>query len=170
MGTRLLLILSLALSCGPAFAGERVLRHEKIVHAPVSEVWKAFTTSEGTRHWMAPSAVVDLRIGGTIKTNYKEGAKPDDPGTIVHHVLSYEPERMLSTQFTAPEGVSGAPRTAEAIWWVARMEPLPDGSTRVTYTGVGWGEGADWDAAYRFFDRGNAYTLDQLAKYLEKKN
>ncbi len=161
------LIHSFAHATAPA--EERVLRHEKVIHAPVAEVWKAFTTSEGTRHWMAPVAEVDFRLGGSIRTNYSPTAKPGDPGTIVHHILSYEPGRMLSTQFTAPAGATGPARTAQAVWWVARMEPLPDGSTRLTYTGVGWGEGAEWDAAYQFFDRGNAYTLQQLADYLEKK-
>ena len=163
-----LLVIALLLG-GNAFAAERILRHERVIHARVGEVWKAFTTSEGARHWMAPSAEVELKVGGTIRTNYTAGAKPGDPGMIVHRILSYEPERMLSTQFTAPAGATGPARTAQAVWWVARMEPLPDGSTRVTYTGVGWGEGAEWDAAFQFFDRGNAYTLDQLVNYLEKK-
>ena len=158
-----------ALVCCNAHGAERVLRHEKVVHAPVSEVWKAFTTSEGVRHWMAPVAEVDFRVGGAIRTNYKADAKPGDPGTIVHRILSYEPERMLSTQFTAPAGATGPAKTAQAVWWVARMEPLPDGSTRVTYTGVGWGEGPEWDAAYAFFERGNTLTLGQLVEYLERK-
>jgi len=170
MRTEMLLLASVLLFAGPARSEERVLRLEKLVHAPVGEVWKAFTTSEGARHWMAPVAEVDLRLGGSIRTNYKADSKPGDAGTIVHRILSYEPGRMISTQFTAPEGAAAPARTAQAVWWVARMEPLPDGNTRLTHTGIGWGEGPEWDAAYQFFERGNAWTLQQLVNYLEKRD
>ena len=169
MRTEMLWLATVLMFTGHARAEQRVLRHEMVIPAPVSEVWKAFTTSEGVRQWMAPVADVDLKLGGSIRTNYKADSKPGDPGTIVHRILSYEPERMISTQFTAPEGASGPARTAQAVWWVARMEPLPDGNTRLTYTGIGWGEGPEWDAAYQFFDRGNARTLEQLVNYLEKR-
>ena len=150
-------------------ADDRVLRHEVILDAPVEEVWKAFTTSEGVRNWMAPVGEVDLRIGGSIKTNYNRQAKIGDPGTIVHHILSYEPGRMISTQFTAPETAPAHAKTAQAVWWVARMEPLPDGRTRLTYTGIGWGEGPEWEESYRFFNSGNAWTLQQLANYFDRR-
>ena len=137
--------------------------------APVEEVWKAFSTGQGARHWMAPVAEVDLRLHGTIKTNYNPQAKIGDPGTIVHHILSYEPERMISTQFTAPEGAPPKARIAQSVWWVARMEPLSGGRTRLTYTGVGWGQGPEWEEAFLFFDRGNAWTFQQLVNYLAPK-
>ncbi len=161
--------LAIALLVPQAARAERILRHEAILDASVKEVWEAFTTSEGARHWMAPVAEVDLRIGGTIKTNYNPQARIGDPGTIVHHILSYEPERMITTRFTAPEGAPTKAKAAQAVWWVARLEPLPDGRTRLTYTGVGWGQGPVWDEAYEFFDRGNAWTFQQLGNYLRKK-
>jgi hypothetical protein len=34
------------------------------VPAPVSEVWRAFSTSGGLSTWLTPNAVVDLRPGG----------------------------------------------------------------------------------------------------------
>jgi uncharacterized protein YndB with AHSA1/START domain len=147
-----------------ARAGDRILRTEAVVHAPVAEVWKAFTTKEGIQAWMVPVAEVDWRIGGTIKTNYNPQAKIGDPGTIVHHILSYEPERMLATQFTAPETAPPAARMGHGTWLVYRFEPIGEHDTRVTVSMMGWGEGPEWDRSYAFFEKGNAWEMEQLVK------
>src|ERR1700749_4940428 len=47
-----------------ATAGEQALVIEVTVPAPIGQVWKAFTTSEGLSTWLKPNAVVDLRGGG----------------------------------------------------------------------------------------------------------
>ena len=147
-----------------ATAAERILRTEVVVHAPVSEVWKAFTTKEGVQSWMVPVAEVDLRIGGTIKTNYNPKAKIGDPGTIVHHILSYEPERMLATRFeAAPDGPDWA-KLAQVTWVVYRFDPLSPQETRVVVSMMGWGEGPAWDDSYEHFRRGNAWEMEQLVK------
>ncbi len=158
------LLLAMASMVPAATAQDRILRTEAVVHAPGGEVWKAFTTKEGVQSWMVPVAEVDLRLGGTIKTNYNPQAKIGDPGTIVHHILSYEPERMLATRFTTPESASPEAKLAQATWVVYRFEPLSPRQTRVTVSMMGWGTGAAWDASYDFFKRGNEWEMQQLVK------
>ena len=85
----LLFFLAVAVIIPAATAQDRILRTEAVVAAPVGEVWKAFTTKNGVQSWMVPVAEVDLRLGGTLKTNYNPQARIGDPGTIVHHILSY---------------------------------------------------------------------------------
>jgi uncharacterized protein YndB with AHSA1/START domain len=148
-----------------AAAGDRILRTEAVVHAPVDDVWRAFTTKDGVQSWMVPVAEVDLRLGGTLKTNYNPQAKIGDPGTIVHHILSYEPKRMLSTHFDAPESAPAAAKTAQATWVVYRFEPISAQETRVTVSMMGWGEGPEWDQSYAFFEKGNAWEMEQLATH-----
>ncbi len=160
----LMVTLLMGLVADAAMAGERILRTEALVHAPASEVWKAFTTKEGIQSWMVPVAEIDLRLGGTLKTHYSPQAKIGDPGTIVHHILSYEPERMLATQFTAPEGAPPEAKLAQQTWVVYRLEPLSARETRVTVSMMGWGEGPEWDRSYAFFERGNAWEMEQLVK------
>ncbi len=29
---------------------------------------------------------------------------------------------------------------------------------------VGWGQGADWEKSYNFFEKGNAWTFQQMLK------
>ncbi len=167
---RLVLITVIAAIAAPFAAGsDRILRTEATVHAPVGEVWKAFTTKQGVQSWMVPVAEVDLRLGGTLKANYDPQAKIGDPGTIVHRILSYEPERMLTTQFTAPEDAAPEAKLAQQTWVVYRFEPLSAQETRVTVSMMGWGEGPDWDRSYAFFEKGNAWEMEQLVKRFAPK-
>ena len=153
---------------GECTAGERILRTETVVPAPVAEVWKALTTKDGIQSWMAPVAEIDLRLGGTLKTNYNPQAKIGEPGAIVHRILCYEPERMLATQFTAPEGAPPEAKLAQQTWVVYRLEPLAAGETRVTVSMMGWGQGPEWDRSYAFFEKGNAWEMEQLVKHFAK--
>ncbi|MCK6457693.1 MAG: SRPBCC domain-containing protein [Phycisphaerae bacterium] len=154
---------------GPAGASKRepgtgrTIETEVVVPAPVAEVWDAFSTRAGVESWMVPVAELDFRVGGTIKTNYNPEAKIGDPGTIIQHILAYEPERMFAMRFTAPETAPFA-KIAESTWTVTRFEPIDASHTRVVETMYGFGEGEKWDVAYAHFKKGNAWSLEQLVK------
>lgn len=153
-----------------AAAGEdrSVMRWEVVVNGSLEETWAAFTVKEEIEQWMVPVCEIDLRLGGTMKTNYDKNAGIGGPGTIVHHILAYEPKRMISSRFDAPENAQVA-KVAEATWGVTRLEPIGPAQTRVIFTSCGWGEGEAWDAARKFFEKGNAYTFEKLKKYFEEK-
>lgn len=77
-------------------------------------------------------------------------------------ILAYDPERMLTIQNTqAPVGFPHA-EGARGTWTVMYFEPLEGDRTRVRFVMLGWAEGPKADAAYAFFERGNAYTLERL--------
>jgi len=38
----------------------------------------------------------------------------------------------------------------------------------VTESMLGWGEGDDWNQVYELFNRGNAYTLAELARSFDQ--
>lgn len=139
----------------------RTLRWETVVHAPVAEAWRLFTTEEGLSSWGPPEVEMDWRIGGTIRANHEAGAGPDHPGWITHHILSYEPERMYSTRVTVPDNAPFL-KVIERSWGVARFEPLGPRTTRVVISSCGWGEGPEWDAAERFFNAANPMLFERL--------
>ncbi|MBL0922153.1 MAG: SRPBCC domain-containing protein [Phycisphaerales bacterium] len=151
------------LALSPLALAEKVLRWEVVVDAPVADVWRAFTVEEQVEKWMVPNSQIDLRIGGAMLNNYSvEGPlTPETPGTIIHTYLAIEPERMIASRVTVPEGAP-VPKCIEESWGVTRFEPLPGNRTRITLSSCGWGEGPDWDAAEEFFRSGNQWTLDRL--------
>ncbi len=157
-------LIVVALFGSAVHANDRVLEYETIVNAPLPDVWDAFTTKKGIESWMVPVAEIDLRIGGTLKTSYDPDGVIGDDHTITHSILSYEPQRMLSMK------VIGCPTDFEysdlikQTWSVIEFEDLDSTRTRVRMASLGYGEGAEWEQMLAFFEKGNAWTFEQLKK------
>lgn len=149
-------------------SGERVLRHEVVVNAGLPEVWNALTTSEGLMSFMAPMVRVELKTGGAFESNYRVGSKPGDPDNIHNQVLSYVPMEMFSIKVGLTKQFPQRPREAGTLFSVLNFQDFGDRHVRVTESMLGWGEGADWNQVYELFNRGNAYTLGQLARRFDQ--
>lgn len=154
----------IALAAPPASAGERILRHEGVIHASAREIFSAMTTGEGLKKlWGVALADVDFRVGGAMRTSYDPAGTLGDDNTITNTILAYEPDRMVAIKPSAPKN---APDHIKAIcetgWNVIRLEPLTPTSTRLTITGMGYKEGELFDKAYEFFNQGNAWTLAKM--------
>ena len=144
----------------------KVLVVERVIDAPVAKVWAAFTDPEVMRGWMAPHVEVELKVGGAIKTNYDPEGEIGDPKTIVNTILCYDPLRMLALQNTkAPADFPFAEGTV-GTWSVTYFTALEGGTTRVKLVGLGWPDNEAGAKAFAFFERGNAYSLELLAKHL----
>src|SRR5262245_49115153 len=92
-----LAILTAASGCITASAwGAEPQVTEGFVNAPVAEVWRIFTTSEGFLATGAAQADVRLEVGGEIRSHYDPKGRLGDAETIVNENLAYEPERMLA--------------------------------------------------------------------------
>ncbi|MCC6407680.1 MAG: SRPBCC domain-containing protein [Planctomycetes bacterium] len=136
---------------------------ERVVDASPAEVWKLYTTNAGAESWMVARASIEVAVGGVVKTSYDPQSNLADEGTIVTHVLAFEPERLWATRFEVPKAAA-ALALAEATWVVLTFEPVDGGKTRVRCSHQGFGEGAEWDPVFAFFEEGNASELDALAK------
>jgi uncharacterized protein YndB with AHSA1/START domain len=146
--------------------GARALCHSVVVDASPAEIWPLLSTSEGWRSWAAPVAEVDLRIGGEIETSYDRSARIGGPGNIHNRIVSFEPNRSLVIQIAqAPPGFPHA-EEAQNLSTSLELEPR-GGRTLVRVTMSGFREGEAYDALRRFFDAGNAYTLNKLAERIE---
>ncbi|MDA4135485.1 MAG: SRPBCC domain-containing protein [Thaumarchaeota archaeon] len=132
------------------------------VAANPDEVWDAWTTVEGIRTFFAPDARLELRPGGLYEiyfdTEQPEGLK----GSEGCRILSFVPSRMLSFTWGAPPRFPRA-RRANAQWVVIFLEPS-GGGTSVTLIELGWEDGEESDAVYRYFDRAWATVLALLAR------
>jgi uncharacterized protein YndB with AHSA1/START domain len=132
---------------------DQALVIEVMVPAPVGEVWKAFTTSEGLSTWLTPGAVVDLKEGGEWTAHFPGGSTGG--GTI----LSFVPEKELVLSALAPDKFP----TVRATRTKARFQFEAKGdSTVVRLTQTGWKEGEEWVKAYEYLTVGNAQLLAAL--------
>lgn len=131
----------------------KVLVIELAIPAPLPQVWKAFTTSEGLMTWLTPSATVDLRPGGDWICHFPGGSTGG--GTIV----SVVPQQELVISALAPDKFPNV----RAHRTTARFSFKPDGnSTLVRLTQTGWQDGDEWNRAYEYLAAGNAQLLAML--------
>lgn len=140
------------------------LVNEAIINAPVTEVWRLFTTAEGMQSWMVARADIDLRVGGLMRTRYADDGPLGDARTIVNRVLSFEPERMLSIQVDRAPADFQFRDSVGGTWTVIYFQPLEPGMTNVRIVGMGFGDDETSRQMRAYFDKGNAWTLEQLQK------
>jgi uncharacterized protein YndB with AHSA1/START domain len=142
---------------GPA----RAVRVEATVKAPISEVWRVWTTSQGAEEFFGEKANIRLAIGGPYEIQFDP--KDERSGTKGLKILSYSPEEMISFQWNAPPEMPEVRNGG--TWVVVQMRPEGIDRTRVTLTHYGWKDGAEWDQAYAHFVLG----WGDLVKRLERR-
>jgi uncharacterized protein YndB with AHSA1/START domain len=130
---------------------EREIRGDVVVDAPVSDVWKAWTTEEGVTSFLAPACAVDLRVGGVYEMYFLPGGEPGQRGGEGCRILAIDSEKMLSFTWNAPPHLPEA--RSQFTHVTLRFEPLPDGRTNVIFRQDGWGTGGQWDEAFDYFRR-----------------
>lgn len=131
----------------------RQLVIELEVPAAVSEVWNAFSTSEGLSTWLFPHATVDLKPGGDWLVHFPGGSTGG--GTIE----SFVPEREIVIAALAPDKFPHVRETRTRA--VFQFEPRGN-STVVRLTQTGWKSGEEWTRAYAYLAAGNAQLLATL--------
>lgn len=126
--------------------------------APVGQVWHALTTVEGIRRFFpAPNAQIELKPGGVYEIF----------GGTGNRVLSFVPHELLATRGSAPERFPTVRKVG--TWSSYFFTPLDDKTTRVRLTCVGWQAGAEWEAAFDYFLKGNAAWLNLLHRHFSEK-
>ena len=139
--------------------------NEGIVDAPVEEVWRALTTSEGYKILGPAQAEVDLRISGTIRARYSATGPLGDEETIENQILAYEPPVMIATRIQkTPKGFPFK-EAWKHTWTVVTLERLDGNRTRVRGASLGYGTDEESLAMKQFFERGNQQTIENLQKH-----
>ena len=155
---------------------DRTLVHVEEFDVPLSDLWDFYTKSDQVARWMAPVAQVDLRSGGSIRTNYNPCAEIGEEGTIDLNIVAYVPRRLLILQ-------SDLKPQREAAWMnetiyanrdrlfnLIEFEELENGRSRIVSWGLGYGQSEDWATMISFFERGNAFSYGQLRKAIAEGN
>lgn len=138
---------------------------EGFVNAPLAEVWRIFTTSEGFLKTGAVQAQVDLRLGGAIRAHYDPKGQLGDPHTLVAQILAYEPERMLAMRITQAPADFPHPARVGELWTVLYFTASGEDMTHVRIVGLGYADDAESRTLRSFFERRDRATLDRIAKH-----
>ena len=125
---------------------------ELSIPAPLPEVWKAFTTTDGLKSWLAPEVSVELRKGGDWLVKFPGSTAG---GTIV----SFVPQKELVLSALAPDRFPHvrAARTRAVFTFTPKGN-----NTLVRLTQTGWQSGKEWDAAYEYLASADGEMLAML--------
>jgi uncharacterized protein YndB with AHSA1/START domain len=147
-----------------AIPQERTVRHSGVVHASAEQLWQAFTTPAGiAAAWRVEQALVDLRVGGAIRTYDDLAGGIGDAGTVEHAILAFEPGRMLALRARVSEGAPQEMRDfVEQSWTVVSIEPLSARRARLSISGTTTADGEHVPGAFESLGAGNAEMLARV--------
>ena len=140
----------------------------KTINAPVADVWKAWTTTDGIESFFAPKAAkVEPWVGGAFElwfgVDMPEGSRGSE-GCKVHSV---KPMEQLVFEWNAPPTIP-AIRPLRTLVYLD-FKALPDNRTEVTLRNFGYGVGEDWDKAKAYFTRAWPAVMANLEKRFQPK-
>ena len=149
---------------------ELVLIQEFTVKAPLAAVWDAYTTKEGWENWAVAIAEVDLKVGGTIKSNYNKEGSIGDATTIVTHIVNYVPQQLITLQAEITDNFPEfMKKEADDFYNVITFLQTPEGHTQVQSFGIGYKNTPKFLELMNYFIPANEQSLMNLIAYLEKK-
>ena len=146
--------------------GDRALQLSIDIAAPPATVWKGFVDEATLKRWNIPQVRVDLRAGGAIEEGFDAATGIGSGKSIHHQIVGYLPERLLVLRnISTPPGTPGG-AVYPKIVQIVQLEPITTG-TRVTLTGQGYGDDADFGRLYAFFAEHNPEYLVELKTFSE---
>ena len=167
---RLLALLVTLLAAAPLLAAPKSaptdpLTHEAVVSAALPRVWDAYTTKAGIEAWMVAQCDIELKAGGRFRTHYSKEGVLGDPGTIEHRILALDPRRMLALRTVKCPEKFPFKQAIESMWTVLYFEPVDATHTKVICRSLGFTPDEESQKMRAFFERGNAYELEELKKH-----
>ncbi|WP_260482693.1 SRPBCC domain-containing protein [Sphingomicrobium flavum] len=146
------------------------LKQVIVLDTDLDTAWAMYTSSEGASRWMAPQVEVDLKPGGTIRSQYDPNASIDDPGTVSVTIVNYAPRTLLTlqadlSQVGEAEWLTPEVRAAaDQLYNVILFEAVDTRRTRITSWGIGYRDAPGWEKMIGFFTVANGWTLGELRK------
>jgi uncharacterized protein YndB with AHSA1/START domain len=152
-------------TCGAVQAADEVsFVNEGVIPAPIDEVWKVLSTSEGYKALGPALAEVDLRVGGTIRSRYRADGVLGDAETIENVIIDYRAPVMMAIRIQKPPASFPFKEAWKSAWTVLQLTPTDDG-THLRSTSYGYGTDEESLAMRRFFEAGNQQTIETLRRH-----
>jgi hypothetical protein len=82
--------------------------------------------------------------------------------------MAYDPPRMIAMRIRKPPRDFPFKEAWKHTWTVVTLTPLDGNRTHLRVSSLGYGADAESMAMRRFFERGNAHTIQTLAAWFAK--
>lgn len=158
--------LASVLLSGAAASPPHALNIETVVEAPAMVAWSLWTTNEGVQSFF-PGAENGTNIRLEPDGPYEFFFLPENPagarGCDGCRILAWQEGKMLSFTWTNRPDHAVRPFRTHVV---LRFDEIEPGKTRVLFEQDGWGEGADWQVAYEYFEDGWTRVLEAFRRRL----
>ena len=145
-----------------------VLRKERLIHAPIEDIWAAWTTEQGLA-FLSRKSSIRLAVGGPyewfLDLPADEQGKRGGEGS---KVLAFLPGEMLAFDWTFPPVVPVLRKAGEKTQVLVLFDQCDNG-VQLRFAQSAWQDGSDWDAGWTYFDRAWDYVLDTMKQHLESR-
>ena len=140
----------------------------KIINAPVAEVWKAWTTTDGIESFFAPKAAkVEPIPGGAFELCFGLDLPEGSRGSEGCKVHSVKPMEQFVFEWNAPPTISAIRGLRTLVY--LDFKPLSDNRTEVTLRNFGYGDGEEWTKARAYFANAWPAVMASLQKRFSAK-
>jgi uncharacterized protein YndB with AHSA1/START domain len=161
---RACLLVLLAVTGAAQAADDVSFVNEGVIPAPIDEVWKVFSTSDGYKTLGPALAEVDLKVGGVIRSRYRADGVLGDSETIENVIIDYRAPVMMALRISKTPASFPFKEAWKNTWTVLTLTPTDDG-TLLRATSYGYGTDEESVAMRRFFEAGNQQTIETLRKH-----
>lgn len=131
-------LMLVALASAARAGAPEPIQVERIINAPISEVWNAWTTEEGVKSFLDTPCRIELKHGGPYEIYFAPDAPAGSRGSEKCTVLSWVPERMLSISWNAPPMYPGVRNGDRHTFVVIHLDPMDGLTTRARLSHDGW--------------------------------
>lgn len=140
---------------------EKTIEKKCNIPASRTEVWKAFTTSEGVESFFAPEAKIELEPGGMYEVYFLLDNPAGLRGSEGCEVLAFVEKEMLAFSWNAPPEFPTIRK--ERTFVVIFFEDADqDGGVDLRLVHGGWRTGSQWDEVFDYFDSAWDSVLESL--------
>jgi hypothetical protein len=92
------------------------------------------------KEWIAPVVAIDLRIGGTISTNYDNQTRIGGTGASDLRVINYLEKHLITLKVKLNDKFSKKAREEDQnLQEIIQIVDLRNGKTKIVSSMVGWG-------------------------------
>jgi uncharacterized protein YndB with AHSA1/START domain len=139
----------------------------RVINAPVADVWKAWTTTDGIESFFAPKAVkVVPEPGGALELwfglDMPEGSRGTE-GCLFHSVV---PQKQLVFEWNAPPTIPTIRKLRTLVY--LDFTPVDGNRTSLTLRNFGYGEGDEWAKTKAYFEKAWPAVMASLEKRFAK--
>ena len=139
----------------------------KTINAPVADVWKAWTTTDGIESFFAPKAAkVEPWVGGAFELWFGVDQPEGSRGSENCKFHSVKPMEQLVFEWNAPPTIPTIRRLRTLVY--LDFAPVDGNRTSLTLRNFGYGEGEEWAKTKAYFEKAWPAVLASLEKRFAK--